>query len=310
MKNKYNLTRKILIFWTLFVGIGALAGAVGMFCDLSGKAMGMDAMLPYFQVLPFADKLFQNFLFSGIMLLIVNGVTNFVAAGLLFARKKSGIILGMTFGITLMLWIIIQFIIFPFNFMSTAFFIVGFLQFLTGFICLVRYLQSQFLFDENNYKNIGKNKTKLVIFFSRQGGTKKLAYEIANQQGADILELKTTERTEGDLGFFWCGRFGMHRWGMPLNIVSLDPSTYDEITICTPVWVFATCSPVREFCKSYRGKLSNVNYVSTHFMNVKFNRIAKELDTLLAINHKSYRSFRSRFGNTKEIKQNTKTPSL
>ena len=61
---KYNIARKILIFWTLFIGIGAVAGAVGMLADPSGKAMGMDAMLPYFQVLPFADVLFQNFIFS------------------------------------------------------------------------------------------------------------------------------------------------------------------------------------------------------------------------------------------------------
>ena len=39
-----------LLFWTLFIGIGAVAGAVGMISDPSGKAMGMDAMLPYFQV--------------------------------------------------------------------------------------------------------------------------------------------------------------------------------------------------------------------------------------------------------------------
>lgn len=302
MNKKYNILRKILIFWTLFVGIGALAGAIGMFCDPSGKAMGMDAMLPYFQVLHFADKLFQNLVFSGVMLLLVNGASNFVAAGLLFAKKKAGIILGMTFGITLMLWITIQFVIFPFNFMSTAFFIVGLLQFATGYACFVRFSQSQFSFDEKNYKNIGQDKTKIVVFFSRQGGTKKLAYEIANEQSAEILEIKTTERIDGDLGFWWCGRFGMHKWGMPLSPTNFDPSKYDEITICTPVWVFATCSPVREFCKSYRGKLSNVNYVSTHFMNIKFKRIAKELDTLLATNHKSYRSFRNRFGKTKEIK--------
>lgn len=302
MNKKYDILRKILIFWTLFVGIGALAGAIGMFCDPSGKALGMDAMLPYFQVLPFADKLFQNLVFSGVMLLLVNGATNFVAAGLLFAKKKAGIILGMTFGITLMLWITIQFVIFPFNFMSTAFFIVGLLQFATGYACFVRFSQSQFSFDEKNYKNIGQDKTKIVVFFSRQGGTKKLAYEIANEQGAEILEIKTTEKIDGDLGFWWCGRFGMHKWGMPLSPTNFDPSKYDEITICTPVWVFATCSPVREFCKSYRGKLLNVNYVSTHFMSIKFKRIAKELDTLLAANHKSYRSFRNRFGKTKEIK--------
>lgn len=63
IKSRYRTARRILIFWTLFIGLGAVAGAFGMLLDPSGKAMGMDAMLPYFQVLPFADVLFQNFVF-------------------------------------------------------------------------------------------------------------------------------------------------------------------------------------------------------------------------------------------------------
>ena len=44
----YSVSRGFLIFWTLFIGLGAAAGSIGMFCDPSGKAMGMDTMLPYF----------------------------------------------------------------------------------------------------------------------------------------------------------------------------------------------------------------------------------------------------------------------
>ena len=50
-------------------------------------------------------------------LLIVNGLTNLTAAGLLLARKPAGAVLGGVFGVTLMLWICIQFYIFPPNFM-------------------------------------------------------------------------------------------------------------------------------------------------------------------------------------------------
>ena len=38
-----------LLFWMLFIGLGAVAGASGMLLDPSGKAMGMDAMLPFFR---------------------------------------------------------------------------------------------------------------------------------------------------------------------------------------------------------------------------------------------------------------------
>ena len=137
--SRYQTARHLLIFWTLFVAIGAVGGALGMLLDPSGKLMGMDTMLPYFQVLPFAEIVFQDFTFSGWALLIVNGLTNLTAAWLLFARKRSGILLGGVFGITLMLWICIQFYMFPLNFMSTIFFVFGFCQAATGYATWVFY---------------------------------------------------------------------------------------------------------------------------------------------------------------------------
>ncbi len=88
-KSRFRITKNFLIFWTLFIGTGAVAGALAMLIDPSGKFMGMDAMLPYFQVLPFAEIVFQNFTFSGIALLIVNGISNLTAAILLLKKKKS-----------------------------------------------------------------------------------------------------------------------------------------------------------------------------------------------------------------------------
>ena len=130
---RYTTARKWLIFWTLFIGIGAVAGGLSMIIDPSGKALGMDAMLPFFQKLPFADVLFRDFLFSGFALLIVNGLTNLTAAVLLLRNRKAGVILGGIFGITLMVWICIQFYMFPLNPMSTAFFLFGACQAITGF---------------------------------------------------------------------------------------------------------------------------------------------------------------------------------
>ena len=135
---RYDTARKWLIFWTLFIGIGAVAGGLSMIIDPSGKALHMDEMLPYFQVLPFADVLFQNFLFSGFALLIVNGLTNLTAAGLLFRKKKIGVILGGIFGVTLMLWICIQFYMFPLNFMSSIYFVFGLCQAITGYVAWKR----------------------------------------------------------------------------------------------------------------------------------------------------------------------------
>ena len=140
---RYDTARRWLIFWTLFISVGAVAGGLSMILDPSGKTLHMDGMLPYFQVLPFAKTLFQDFLFSGFALLIVNGLTNLTAAVLLLRRKKLGVILGGVFGVTLMLWICIQFYIFPLNFMSTAYFIFGLCQALTGYVAWRRLRQAE-----------------------------------------------------------------------------------------------------------------------------------------------------------------------
>ena len=140
---RYDTARRWLIFWTLFIGVGAVAGGLSMILDPSGKTLRMDGMLPYFQVLPFAKTLFQDFLFSGFALLIVNGLTNLTAAVLLLKRKRLGVILGGVFGVTLMLWICIQFYMFPLNFMSTAYFIFGLCQALTGYVAWRRLRQAE-----------------------------------------------------------------------------------------------------------------------------------------------------------------------
>ena len=132
-RSRFECAKKWLIFWTLFIGFGAVFGAACMLIDPSGKFMGMDAMLPYFQKLPFAEIVFRDFTFSGWALLIVNGISNLTAAALLFARKKAGVVLGGAFDVTLMLWICIQFYMFPLNFMSTSFFFFGLAQAATGF---------------------------------------------------------------------------------------------------------------------------------------------------------------------------------
>lgn len=294
---KYKNIKKIFIFLCLFVGINAVFGALGMFIDPSGKLMKMDQLLPYFQVLPFSRTLYQNYIFPGVALFILNGLTNLFAALLLLKNKKSGIVLGSIFGITLMLWIVIQFVIFPFNFMSTTFFALGLLQALTGYLCYVIYNQDQFEFDETKYQNIGKNENILVVYFSRRGYTKKEAYKIANEVSAKILELKTVEKTEGILGFWWCGRFAMHKWNMDLEEINEDISKYEKVIIVTPTWVFSLSAPIRTFCYKYSGKIKNVEYVATHFIKNDLLNVANEMDNILNVKRSCFKTIVIRMGN-------------
>ena len=281
--SRYRPARRALLFWTIFIGIGAVAGASAMLIDPSGGLMGVDAMLPYFQKLPFAEIVFQDFVFSGISLLIVNGISNLTAAGLLIANKRIGAVLGGVFGITLMLWICIQFYMFPLNFMSTAYFIFGFIQAITGYMTVVFYDQEHFTVSESDYPNIGSDPTKLVVYFSRMGYTKKKALEAADRTGAEIYEVRAAERTSGTLGFWWCGRYGMHRWAMPIEDIGVQLEKYDHVTVCSPVWVFNLCAPMREFCKKASGRIRSADYILVHHQKSLYANAADEMDRLLGL---------------------------
>lgn len=282
-RSRYETARKILIFWTLFIGIGAVGGAAAMLADPSGRFMGMDAMLPYFQKLPLADLLYRDFVFPGIALLIVNGLTNLTAAVLLLRRRRAGEVLGGVFGITLMLWICIQFYMFPLNFMSTIYFIFGLLQAICGYAAWVFRQQESFVVSEKDYPHIGSDPRRLVVYFSRMGYTKKLALEEAERTGACLYEIRSTERTEGTLGFWWCGRYGMHRWDMPIEPIFADLETFEHVTIVSPIWVFHLAAPVRTFCQEARGRIKEADYILNHHQKSRYTEAADEMDYLLQL---------------------------
>lgn len=125
---------------------------------------------------------------------------------------------------------------------------------------------------------------------------KKQAMEEANRTGAALYEVRSTERTEGTLGFWWCGRYGMYRWAMPVAPLSIDLTQYDHVTICSPIWVFALAAPVRSFCQQASGKIKEVDYILVHHQNSRYENAAQEMDAPLGINHTRLRSIRCREG--------------
>ena len=218
------------------------------------------------------------------------------AASLLLAKKNAGITLGGLFGVTLMLWICIQFYMFPPNFMSTIYFMFGFAQAATG--CAARIFQKQEAFTvcRSDYLNIGKNPKRLVVYFSRMGYVRKQAFEEAERTGAAVYEIRSAERTEGTLGFWWCGRYGMRRWPMPIEPIGVDLSAYAHVTVCAPIWVFALAAPVRSFCMQAAGEIREADYILVHHTGGRYENAAAEMDRLLGLTHTSLRTIQCKTG--------------
>ena len=185
MRSRYETARRILVFGR-FLSASAPCGAAMILLDPSGKTMGMDGMLPYFQVLPFAEVVFRIWPFPASPLFIVNGLTNPAAAGLLPARKKGGRSPGGISASPLMLYLhsvltYSRLISCP---PSTSF--SAFCQAGTGYAAWVFRRQESFTVNMADYPHIGSDPTRLVVYFSRMGYGKKLACEEAERTGTAL----------------------------------------------------------------------------------------------------------------------------
>ncbi len=114
---------------TLFIGIGAIAGAVMMWIDPTGATWGGEPLLEMLRVkMPWPDVFFKNFIPSGFVLLGLNGITQFVSAYLLFKNHRLAQKVVLACGIILMLWIALEWWVWGFNAMSNVFFVFGLVE--------------------------------------------------------------------------------------------------------------------------------------------------------------------------------------
>ena len=90
---KLKVHKGILLFFTLFVGIGAFVGGICMLIKPDGSILRMENMLPYFEILPFSEVLFQDYIFSGIMLIFVDFGENFGGNVIFFGISAKMIVI-------------------------------------------------------------------------------------------------------------------------------------------------------------------------------------------------------------------------
>ena len=122
---------------TLFIGIGAVAGAVMMWIDPSGVSWGGEPLLIMLRdKMPWPDVFFKDFIPSGFALLFVNGITQFIAAYLLFRKHSLTPYVVLACGIILMLWIVLEWCVWGFNALSNIYFVLGLVEVVVALFCL------------------------------------------------------------------------------------------------------------------------------------------------------------------------------
>jgi hypothetical protein len=99
-------------------------------------------------------------------------------------------------------------------------------------------------------------KRVLVVYFSQGNATKRVAEDIAALFGADVERIVEEQQRKG--GFFGIMRAGaassMGR-ATPIEPPVRDPSAYDAVVVCTPIWAWHLSPPMRSWLRMNKGKL-------------------------------------------------------
>ena len=132
------IMKTFLKILTLFIAVGAVGGAVMMWMDPSGVSWGGEPMLDLLRnKMPWPDVLFKNFIPSGFALLAANGLTQLLAALMLFKNHPWAYWAVLVCGVILMLWIVLEWYVWGFVALSNIFFVLGLVE-VIGAVCCIR----------------------------------------------------------------------------------------------------------------------------------------------------------------------------
>lgn len=140
-------------------------------------------------------------------------------------------------------------------------------------------------FSLSAYPHIRSDSDILVVYFSREGYTRKLAYDMAERLHANICEIRTEQSVYGLKGFLRCVICSLRKRDMPIQVPDIHWDQYRRFVLCAPVWGLGCAPPMRSFCRLACGRIRTVNYMITHLWRVNFAALFDELDELLDLRH-------------------------
>ena len=106
----------------------------------------------------------------------------------------------------------------------------------------------------------------LVVYYSLEGSTRRIADQIANELSADLLEIKPVREFPKTSGWkFVVGGFSssMNR-PCPLRKLDKDPADYEMLIVGTPVWAFRPAPPVVTFLNDLNQTGKTIGLFCTH----------------------------------------------
>ncbi|MFW6109493.1 MAG: flavodoxin family protein, partial [archaeon] len=102
--------------------------------------------------------------------------------------------------------------------------------------------------------------SNLVVFFSRDGHTEKVAMALAEKINADIESIKESGSRKGIIGWIRSGYESARGKTPPIRDLDMDLGVYDLVVVGTPVWAGTLASPVRSFLDEYGSEIKKAGF--------------------------------------------------
>jgi hypothetical protein len=131
-----RVARGYLLVVSILNGLAGLISGVLLIVRPDGSLMQMGVLLPTIQTFPLADVFFEDFLWIGIVMLLVLAAPNLIAAAMLIRRDDNQYWATLVAGVLLVLWCGFE-LIYLFNIAVVGYFLVAVLSIVAS-IALMR----------------------------------------------------------------------------------------------------------------------------------------------------------------------------
>ncbi len=103
----------------------------------------------------------------------------------------------------------------------------------------------------------------LIIFYSRNGVTKKIAEELGKITSWEVEEIFDIKNRSGAIGYLSAGREAMKKKLTEIKPIEKDLTEYDLIIVGTPIWAWTVSVPVRTFLENYKKDFKRLAFFCT-----------------------------------------------
>lgn len=103
----------------------------------------------------------------------------------------------------------------------------------------------------------------LIVYYSRDGHTKKIAELISKNLDCDIEEIKDNQAHKGATGYIKGAFESLIGIGSSIIVPNKDPIHYDITIIGTPVWASAPSSPIIAYADQNRNNFRKIACFAT-----------------------------------------------